>query len=173
MSLFIWLMKIPGLAWLFFRVLLPIWNFVWSNLEALCHLSKRRTSIDIVNALRLDTTSAALLGKWYTDKGFTWQQDPLSGFLDFSSKPWVSVARNRGDCDDMMVLSEYALEDEYEECHRCYVYSSDGGSHAICLLMQDSSWFVMSNQHLMGPFTTRDSAIRRYYHDKTAWFYVI
>ena len=166
-------MKIPGVAWFFFRVLLPIWNFVWSNLEAMCRLRKRATSVNAAKALRRDALSAVLLGKWYIDKNFTWEQDPLSGFLDFSSKPWVSIARNRGDCDDMMVFSEYVLKNEYDEGHKGFIYASDGRSHAVYLFRSGEEWFMMSNQFVQGPFSSRDDAIKITFGEKTAFSYVV
>ena len=173
MKIFIWLMKIPGLAWPFFRVLLPIWNFVWSNLEAFCHLRKRGSAVKILRALDVSADSAALLEKWYNEREFVWRKDPLRGLLDYSSTPWVSVARNAGDCDDMMLMAEHVLKSKYDEGHRCYIYASDGRSHAIYLLRIDKTWFVMSNQHFMGSFQTMGLAIRRFFQDKTLWFYVI
>lgn len=173
MKAFVWLMKIPRLAWFFFRVLLPLWNVLWSNLEAIFHIHKRRVSINVLNALNFNLTSASPLAQWYHAKSFRWREDLFGGLLDFSSKPWVSVARNCGDCDDMMLIAEHVLQGKFDENHRCYVYASDGRSHAIYLVRAGMVWFVMSNQNLEGSFQSREAAVEHTFGEMTTFYYII
>ena len=133
------LFGMPGLAFVFFRAVLPVWNWVASSLEALLYLRRRREALAVLRSLR-DLPDGHALSRWYESMGFVWRSDPLRGLLDFASRPWVSIARGRGDCDDMMLIAEFALEGRYDEGHRAFVYDAAGSGHALYVLRKGDRW---------------------------------
>jgi len=169
-SVFIWFMQhVPGLAWVFFRLVVPTWNFVLCNLEALLWIGPRAAGLRVLRDARAIVHTPRELADWYKRQGFRWRADPLWGFLDFSSKPWVSALRNTGDCDDMMVLSAAILFGRLETV-RGYAYSKDGGSHAVLLALRgDGTVELMSNQYQMGTFPSIPAAMKRALVDPQNW----
>lgn len=170
MTLFLTLLMIPGFPFLFFRMVVPAWNFVLSNIEAVFYLRKRSAAKIKLTGLMNTITSITGLARWYEGVNFIWRADlPI---LDFSSKPWVSVARNKGDCDDMMMVARAILATKCDECRRAYLYATDGRSHAILCLRKGTLWYVMSNQRDIGAFRTLREATDYLYGSKTKYVFV-
>ena len=165
------LFGVPGLAFIFFRAVVPLWNLIASSLEALFYLRRRPEALAVLRSLR-GMPDGHALSRWYDSAGFIWQSDPFHGFLDFASKPWVSVAKGHGDCDDMMLIAEFALEGRYDEGHRCFVYDSDGSGHALYILRQGDRWYAASNQSFLGPYDSATKAAECFYGPLTKWSYL-
>ncbi len=173
-KILIWSWKhLPGAAWLFFRCWRPICNFILSSLEAPFWWSKRKDAQEVLKALRVEGTPKTLL-QWYQEVEFKWRQDPLKGFLDFSSKPWVSIARHAGDCDDMMVIAESVLKGRYSEVgYKASIKRDDGRGHAIYVVLSDDNWRVFSNTVSVSGFTSLADALKWFYGDRTIYAYAI
>jgi hypothetical protein len=163
--------KAPMTAHLFYRIVVPPWYWVASSIEALLHLRRRSAAVAILRSIR-DLPDGETLSRWYEASGFGWRPDPLHGLLDFASKPWVSVAKGYGDCDDMMLIAELALKRRYDEGHRCFTYTSDGGGHATYIVRAGALWYVMSNRRFVGPFDCVKRASEFFYGTRTAYSYV-
>jgi hypothetical protein len=166
---------IPGVAWLWFRVVEPVWNFIVSNLEALRYIGRRSDAKQKLANLKGTIQRAEDMPLWYDMVDFRWSSDPMGGLIDFHSKPWVSVVKNRGDCDDMAYLSRYLLRDLYDRAILMTVWTAEGKGHAILIVHDEDVpdvWIVMSNQH-MHKFTTYEAAVRFFYGDQTYWSYVL
>ncbi len=165
------LFGMPGLAFVFFRAVLPIWNWVASSLEALFYLRRRREALAVLRSLR-DLPDGHALSHWYGSTGFAWRSDPLRGLLDFASRPWVSVSRGRGDCDDMMLIAEFALEGRYDEGRRCFVYDEGGRGHALYVVRKEDRWYAATNQGFHGPYDSATKAAECHYGPRTKWSYL-
>jgi hypothetical protein len=165
------LFGVPGLAFVFFRAIVPAWNWVASSLEALFYLRRRREALAVLRSLR-DLPDGHALSRWYESTGFAWRSDLLRGLLDFASRPWVSVARGRGDCDDMMLVAECVLEPRYDDGRRCFVYDETGSGHALYVVRQGNRWYAASNQRFLGPFGSADEAAECHYGPRTRWSYI-
>ncbi|MHC5054601.1 MAG: hypothetical protein ACYTKD_07780 [Planctomycetota bacterium] len=165
------LFGVPGLAFVLFRAIVPAWNWVASSLEALLYLRQRAQAHAVLRSLR-DLPDGHALSRWYESTGFAWRSDPLGGLLDFASRPWVSVARGRGDCDDMMVIAESVLKPRYDEGRRCFVYDEDARGHALYVVRQGDSWYAASNQSFLGPYGSAAEAAECFYGPRTKWSYL-
>jgi len=162
--------------WLLYRIWRPIRDFVCGNLEALFQRGKNDAldDLDIIRSAVARTQNAQLLQKWYADRVFVWKSDPFKGRLDYVSKPWVSVARGYGDCDDMMAIAEYVLAPIRGEGHRASTYSEDGSGHAVYVFQNGFGlrWEMMSNQYHKGPFVSPEQAVRTCYGEDTSRMYI-
>jgi hypothetical protein len=170
----LWLkiLALPVIRSVFYRILFPVWSFVLSSLEALKYLRQRSESKQLLADMRDFFQTGKELADWYAVRNFQWVSDPWKGRLDFVSKAWVSVARNCGDCDDMMAIAEAVLKPHYDESHRVHVYSVTGRGHAVYILRKTTDWFLMSNQAFSGPFISLDLAVHEFYHADTYFAYV-
>lgn len=167
---------VPGLAFVFFRFALPVWNFVLSNIYALWYIRDRRSAVRRLRDLRETVDgNPAELACWYSVVGFRWVADYWNGMLDFSQKPWVSVAKRTGDCDDMMTLAYYVLRRSHYRLHKGYTYSNDGCGHALLVLVDKASGAVsvMDNMRFVGVFDSIDDAMTSYYGVNTYYYYVV
>jgi hypothetical protein len=162
---------VPGLAFVFFRAIVPLWDLAVSSIEALFYLRRRREALAVLRSLR-DLPDGHALSSWYESTGFAWRRDPLGGLLDFASQPWVSVARARGDCDDMMLIAESVLKPRYDEGRRCFVFDEDGRGHALYVVRQGDSWYAASNQSFLGPYGSAAGAAACFYGPRTKWSYL-
>lgn len=156
---------------IFYAWLVPAWNWIASGVEALLWLHHRRTALETLATLE----DFDALATWAALVGYHWRQDPLWGWLDYASCPWVTVARRAGDCDDAMMLAEIvAAKTPAFEARRCYLKATDGRRHAMLLLHAlDDRWYVSSNlRPLSGPHDSADDAARSWYDDKTETFWI-
>jgi len=126
-----------------FLVILPLWNGSAGCLEASMHLDDRDEGVRRIEETRVEIAET---GAWPHIEWWTDEADPLGGWFDFTSIPWVSAARGSGDCDDAMALAEAILRG-YETL-RVFVESSRGW-HAALLWHTPGGWVVISNMVLL------------------------
>ena len=172
MMIAVWVWKhVPFAAFICFKIIFRLWNWVISNLEAVWWWRRGREARRIMPLLRESIESVYALAAWYKNKEFKWESDPWNGIFDYHSKPWVSVAKNYGDCDDMARLSAWILKDKYPEMRRVCVYSKSGNGHVIVMVRHlDDRWFRMSNQYVW-PFKSFEEGVQ-VYDENTAFWYV-
>jgi len=151
-----------------------IWNLFWGSLETLFYLRRRRNAKTELQRMRdyikklPRILKPSRLEEWYKKREMTWRADPLGGWLDFTSKPWVTVTKNKGDCDDFAEIAWYALKDDYDNASIIAIAAAGGKEpHAVFVAGAGSAWIVMSNTDFLGQLDTRDKAIRRFFGDKT------
>lgn len=171
------LKHIPGVAYIFFRAVLPVWNFVMGNLYALLYLPKylkgKREWESIRDSIRKNPRELML---WYNLVGFKWKSDYWGGALDFSQKPWVSVIKRTGDCDDMMTLAHSLLQGGDYLLYKCYVYSKRGDGHAMLILVDryEDEVYLMNNTNFVGMnFCTIEDAANSYFRADTYFWYAV
>ncbi|MDK1020047.1 MAG: hypothetical protein QGD90_00225 [Candidatus Hydrogenedentes bacterium] len=130
--------------------------------EALMHVGDRGEGEQRIEDARaeVDASGTWPVAEWWTDK-----QDPLGGWLDFASKPWVSAARGSGDCEDAMVLAEAILSGHVT--HRVYIKNS-AGWHAVLVWHTSDGWAVITNMVLLPRYyDTAEEAARGLFGDAT------
>lgn len=162
----------PIVRFLIFRVWRSLTTFILSNLEALFYLRRRKAAIRELNKLRENLIFLNDLTFWYTQCKFTRSPDPASGKIDFVSKPWVSVARNFGDCDDMTAIAKYVLSPNIDEGFRVSVYDKSGTGHSIYVARTKSEWSIVSNQWVHMGYENINQAIYSVYKEETAFAYI-
>ena len=148
----------------------PLVNFVLSNLEALAYLGKRSSARSELKDIRDRLTIPTDLAFWYQNRNFEWRPDPWKGRIDYVSKPWVSVVRNKGDCDDMAEIARWVLHDKFDEFHLAHTYGSEGG-HVVCVLREEEQWYLVSNTQVR-KFPDPVSAVKSFYGDDTQFMYI-
>lgn len=117
----------------------PVWSYGLGCAEAGCHLDDREEGERRIAEVRAAVEET---GEWPVITWWTPRSDPLAGWLDFGSLPWVSAARGSGDCDDAMLLAEEILEGY--ETRRAFVWAGSR-SHAMLLWKVGSVWYIISN----------------------------
>ena len=157
------ILRNPFVSFVVFRIFVPVFHWFVANLEAAYWTIKlprqiRRIAKDEVSNLKGIATFG--LEDWYRVRRFSWRSDPLRGMLDFSSKPWVSVFKNYGDCDDMARIAFESLVDEYFATELIFLYGEKGG-HAIVVAECEGGgdYYLMNNQYSGGPFAHKRNAI--------------
>lgn len=123
--------------------ILPVWNYSAGCIEASLHMDDREEGERRIAEVRaqVDETGTWPHVEWWTDA-----QDPLGGWLDFESRPWVSAARGSGDCEDAMALAEEILSGYVTR--RAYIRHA-AGSHAALLWHTSDGWVVITNMVLL------------------------
>jgi hypothetical protein len=164
--------KISVIRFFIFRIWRPVTSFVLSNLEALRYLFHRKEALHDLTMIREQLHFIEDISFWYNQRHFTWRPDPAGGLIDFVSKPWVAVAKNHGDCDDMMAVARFVLKGNVDEMHRASCYSVDGGGHCVLVVRTGPEWTLVSNQHVKRGFADPQSAVRTFYGDKTGFVYI-
>lgn len=172
MSLWIRANKRRAIRYFIFEIFHPLVNIVVSNIEALRYLFRRKLAKHDLLKIREELIFVEDIAFWYSQRNFEWKSDPLGGWLDFTSKPWVSVAKNHGDCDDMMAVAEFILRPSVDEGHRAFSYSYGGSGHAMYVVRTGAEWKLVSNQRVRGGFTDPQQAVRSFYGGDTAFTYI-
>ena len=129
-----------------------IYNDILSGMEGLFY-NKDEGKRQLAE-MREDITTAEEMITWYWSIGFEYDEDPLWGLVDFMSKPWVTVQKNAGDCEDTAALTEYILRGRYEESGIMLVKDGSSG-HAMFVYSECSYWWYIPNMHsTRGPYDT-------------------
>lgn len=163
MNIGIRLLKASGiLRFLLFRIFVPVWHWIISGLEAIywsIKLGKRAEDYRKIFAnIKGGQPSPKELSEIYRTRRFSYKPDPARGMLDYSSRPWVSLFKNWGDCDDMARLAYEVLDHEYA-VEWIFLYGSRGG-HAVTITRDDEGdYWVNNNQYIDGPFAHKWDAI--------------
>lgn len=126
-----------------FLFLMPIWSNTLSCMEALPRLDDRDEGQRRIEEVREEVAES---GTWPFIDWWRGRQDPLNGYLDFASRPWVSAARGSGDCEDATVLAMFILQ-RYETLRASVV--STFGRHSVLLWRTVDGWRVISNMILL------------------------
>lgn len=158
-----WLARHPEAAKLVFGKSARLRDWFLGLGQYIRYFFKRRKAIRELRRMREEFRGGHELAAWYGERRFQWKQDPWGGRLDYSSVPWVSVVLNHGDCDDMMRIAEYVLQDRYTESWRAYVGHKNGEWHAVCILRRGGEFWLASNQQFTGPYKERDDAAKHFY----------
>lgn len=147
---------------LWFLFLMPVWSGAAGCVEAAMHLDDRAEGEQRIEDARaeVDASGTWPVAEWWADK-----QDPLGGWLDFASKPWVSAARGSGDCEDAMVLAEAILIGH--ETRRVFIEHGTGW-HAVLLWHTSDGWVLITNMVLLPRYyDTAEDAARSLFGDAT------
>jgi hypothetical protein len=132
----LWLLFWMGVLW-------PSCSAVVGCVESIWYLPQYEEGQARIEEVRAEVYET---GTWPHVEWWSDRQDPLGGFFDFASRPWVSAARGSGDCDDAMVLAEEILRGYHTL--RVFVESSLGW-HAALLWLTSNGWVVISNMVLL------------------------
>jgi hypothetical protein len=170
-SLWITVNRVPPIRFFLFRIWRPITSFLISNIEAIWYLRKRAASKEDLEEIRSHLVFVDDLAFWYSTRRFEWHPDPANGWVDFVSKPWVSVAKNYGDCDDMAAIAMHVLTGKVSEINRVSVYSTEGRGHAVVTAKEDGKWLLVTNQYVRRGFDSSNEAASYFYADKTGFIY--
>jgi predicted transglutaminase-like cysteine proteinase len=139
------------------------YNWVMADSEAARYKDKEDASRAYLQELR-KLNVHAISTKIRAD-GFHWKKE----VVDFTSYPWVTIARKRGDCDDFMLLWEAALKYKGGRTKRVSVTSKEGGAHAMLLFYTGNTLYLLSNMYVRGTGQPgeEEKLIRLFYQDKT------
>jgi len=126
-----------------------LYNDLVAGTEGLFY--NKEDGLSQLETVREDVTSAEEMIVWYREAGFEYADDPLWGYLDYASDPWVTILKNSGDCDDMALLNWYILHDRYD--NSCIVVADDWfDGHSSFAYYSYSQWFYIDSMHgIYGP----------------------
>ena len=164
--------KISVIRFFLFRIWRPITSFLLSNLEALWYVFRRREAMRDLRRVRDEVIFVRDISFWYSQHEFEWKPDPAGGAIDFVSKPWVSVAKNSGDCDDMMAIALFVLKSKVDELHRASTYKTTGGGHAVVVARTGDAWTLITNQYVREGFASPQDAVKSWFGDETGFMYI-
>ena len=144
------------------------YNWVQADVEAAKYRGEEDAARAYLKSLREVVTIPEVEVKLKAD-GFHWKREKL----DFTSYPWVTIARRRGDCDDFMALWE-AVVKYRGKTKRVFVSSVSGSAHAMLLFYPKGTTFVylFSNTGIlgMGGVGSEEQLVRLFYKEKTSCF---
>lgn len=171
MRVLIWTWRyVPGWAFLWFRVLFRLFSFVVSTIEAMWWWRAGRPGRVELRSMS-EMHSVRQLVAWYERVGFAWTSDPWGGILDYWSRPWVTVVKRRGDCDDMATLAYHIFRGKFPVVRRYITYSRTGEGHVVLMIMDDvANWVCVSNTKAY-PVIDLEAGVRSTYGDDTVFWY--
>jgi len=143
------------------------YNWVLADNEASKYRDREAAAREALRQYRLETSPYVVANRLRAE-GFSWHAESL----DFTSYPWVTIARKRGDCDDFMLLWEATLKYKDGRTRRVTVTSKDGGGHAMLLWYEGEPplhLWLLSNLRVLarGSPGDEDDLVRRFYGDRT------
>jgi hypothetical protein len=145
-------------------------NWILADNEASKYKDEEDAARAYLRELRAMTGSGPrLIANKLDAAGFHWHAE----VLDFTSYPWVTIARKRGDCDDFMLLWESIYKDK-GVTWRVIVGSKSGSGHAM-LLYYDSALnrlYLLSNVGVFreGYLNDWETMVKAFYGDNTSCY---
>lgn len=141
------------------------YNWIFADNEAAKYKKQEQEARAYLHQLRQEQDVYAISARLILE-GFHWRKE----VVDFTSYPWVTIARKRGDCDDFMVLWEAILKSSNGYTERLSVSSTDGRGHAMLLYFCKEKVYLLSNLVVLGRGKKEEipTLIRRHYGSKTA-----
>ena len=143
-----------------------VYNWVLADSEALKYKDKETAARAYLQELRAIANMQVVASRIQSD-GFQWHAESV----DFTSYPWVTIARKRGDCDDYMLLWE-AVVKYRGKTKRVSVSSTEDRSHAMLLFYPEGAptvLYALSNYRVLGQGRPGEEGalVRLFYGDKT------
>lgn len=140
------------------------YNWVLADTEAAKYREEEDAARGYLQDLR-EADSLYVVAQRLQEDGFHWHRETT----DFTSYPWVTIARKRGDCDDFMLLWESVVKYWDGESKRITVTSTAGGAHAMLFFYKDDLLFLLSNLRVLGAAKRGDEEdlIKLFYRDRT------
>jgi len=144
-------------------------NWVQADSEAKKYADRENAARETLRFLQ-ETRSPFVVAMFLNLWGFHW----CSEKVDFTSYPWVTVARRRGDCDDFQALWLAVVSEWGGETKPGILQTCSGKMHAFLLWYETpSKVYLFSNQNLLGCGISgeEDVMLRAVYGDDTyGWF---
>lgn len=168
--------KVPFTAFIFYKGLLPIWNYIVSGIEYLYYVITDKETVKasnlIINDLKTQVNKGLSIHELLSFFGdFEWKSDPLHGFLDYKTKAKITLIKKTGDCDDFMGLFYTLLKNKYD-VKQCYVYSEKDG-HAMLIAKINDKYDIISNLNYVTGFDTIEEASKFFYGQQTYFHYKV
>jgi hypothetical protein len=140
-----------------------LYNWVLADAEAAKYKDEKPQARKYLQDLRALKTLYEVAFTIQKD-GFHWKKENF----DFTSYPWVTIARRRGDCDDFRELWRSALKGK-GRTRRVFVNSTEGRAHAMLLFEGGDKLYLLSNTRVRGVGEPGggEKLARLFYGDKT------
>lgn len=121
--------------------------FYWvsSSIEEVFISGKKKNEEELSDAIE-GFSSPWDVSNFYHKKNIKWRSDAkiLGITLDHARKPWITYKKREGDCEDLMLLSEYILEKMgYKNLERWAINGKEW--HAILVFPYEGEWGLFSN----------------------------
>ncbi len=138
-------------------------NWVQADAEAAKYKDEESQARTYLQQLRAKETLQGMIAQLEVD-GLHWHEE----VLDFTSYPWGTIARRRGDCDDFMTLWEAVLKYKEGKTRKIFV-AGPTSAHAMLLYTKGDEIWILSNMRILAKgFPGQEEELaRRFYGDKT------
>lgn len=152
--------------------LYKVHNWLLADTEAAKYKDREKAARNYLQELRKLKNPYTLSNKLKAD-GFHWSPE----LVDFTSYPWVTIAKKRGDCDDYMELWASIFKYRGGEIRRVYTVNDDGEGHVMLLYTSTDTppvLFCISNMNVLGQGALghEEALIRLYFKDRTDCFII-
>ena len=146
------------------------WDWVANVVVSLGYLKKRKQAKREIEEARRTINTYPDLTAWYRAEKFVYRSESV----DVTYRPWITVARRHGDCEDYAELAAEILDGKYKGMLRGACEAKGGICHAFLVIpIENKKWVAMSNTISTGPFDTKEEAAQYFYHKNTThiWFW--
>lgn len=159
------------LADIWLRFGYPVWNWLPSAIQAWRLKNLKRSGDIVLDQLAVLAPNWMRISAKMADLNFRWTEDPIGGLLDFHQKPWVTVARGKGDCDDWAHVWKF-LAKPYGKVDVFVAKGSGKGWHMMTILDDGVNAFLFSNLRLLRTTSSSNKKALEttfYGYDKTSY----
>lgn len=145
------------------------WDWAANTIVSLWYLKKRKQAKREIEEAKRTINTYSDLTAWYRAEKFVYRSESV----DVTYRPWITVARRYGDCEDYAELAAEILGGKYKGMLRGACQAKGGICHAFLVIPIDNQWAVLSNTVYSGSYDTKEEAAQCFYHKDTThvWFW--
>ena len=138
-------------------------NWIQADAEAMKYKTEENEARLYLKELREIEEINELSIKLKAD-GFHWKNE----YVDFTSYPWVTIARRRGDCDDFTALWDAILKYRDGKTEKVFV-STSSSAHAMLVYNTGDKIYILSNLDIfrVGKPGEEEDLVGQFFGDKT------